>query len=394
MKKYLKLTVFAAIAAALTINTSCTNDEAIDVGQAIHEPMVLGIGMHNPLAVTRTTGTSVAWGGTITDAWVNDAVVYVWTLDAGQTAGNESVKDYKTSASATGTSEGTSGSDINQDGTSDGTMNTTRLIQNTSGASNTFYWGSTTETKTIRAWSYGTTNTMTSTEYQHYEKASGTDKGSFSVMTDQTINNDEFLYAYGDVPYTGRANVLDATPTPGTPTYLVFRHQLARINLKIKSKKQFTASDGCTLGRVVYNTPGDATSGENPIYKVPVTNTFLAPSTKNTGDVAWDAFTATNVATGKGVITPREQGFGSDESEYKVINYSAVVLPGDYNGYELFVINYDGATYVYKPNAAHNITLGNQYAYTITIGDQGLEVSATIKPWSTGTPVSDNAVLQ
>lgn len=395
MKKYLNLTTIAALLAALTLNTACTKEDATeDIGQPIHEPMALGVGIGG-MKITRAH-TDVPWAGSMIDNWLANALVTIHTTDAG--AVSPSAKTYKVT-NVNNTDTEPSATDTNLDGNNNDTYVTAKLVANGTGAGDTFYWGSTTENKVIRAWSYGTTDDLSS-DYS----STTADACTYTLTTDQTSSSKEFLYAYKTINYTGRSE------TTGTPTYLVFKHQLARIDLTIKSKKQFHATnDYCTLG----STAGGATDAD----KIPVINKFAAPTnetsaTAGEGDVTWTDFWYDHDSDGGtpkiinpgnvtlGAITPREKGedtnTGADASTYPYLTkYSAVVLPGEYKDLKLFVINYDGAVYVYKPSLSEVLAAGNIYAYTITITDQGLNVSATIKPWSdAGGSYGGSAVLE
>ena len=372
MKKYLNLSAFAAIAVALTVNTSCSNDEVIEEKDAyIPEPVEFNVGV-GKLETTR----SVATIGNDWDASTSLAIkVKVYAKDADDNMKN---KIYVTSGSSAETT-------INET-----SMKYISMVGDGVASDPTacFYWKSTSDAKRIRAWTYGTSTapeTDLATESTLNTLAFGLDGTGGTAQAGK-----ELLYVYQK--YTKSTDVGDATKS------LVFKHQLAKVTVNVYSQKNDAI---CTIGEDVDG------------HGIPVANTFTQPandtddggaeSTNTYGtNGSWADFT---LNTTVGYITPRhtttngthtgDLSVATDNTKYTKKNvYEAVLLPGDYNGKYLFVINYDGAKYAYIPDASHVLAIGNHYTYNIIVRDVALEVNAAIQPWNTNNQGDKNAILQ
>lgn len=370
MKKYLNFSALAAIAVALTVNTSCSNDEVIEEKEAyIPEPVEFKVGV-GKLETTRSVTTIDNDWDASTSLTIK---VKVYTKDADDNMYN---KTYVTSGSSAATT-------INET-----SMKYISMVGDgvTSDPSACFYWKSQADAKKIRAWTYGTATVPVT------DLATNGTLNTLSFDLDGTggtaQEGKELLYVYQK--YTKSTDVGNATKS------LVFKHQLAKVTINVYSQKNDAI---CTIGEDVGG------------HKIPVTNTFTQPA--NDTDDGGSASTYGNNGswadfsdgTAAGYITPRrtttngtnssELAVSADNTKYTIKNvYEAVLLPGDYGGKYLFVINYDGAKYAYIPEATHVLAIGNHYTYNIIVRDAALEVTAAIQPWNTSIQGDKDAVLQ
>ena len=198
---------------------------------------------------------------------------------------------------------------------------------------NTNFWRSTGETKQITgAWRFGTSNAPTLTS---------------NTITSYTLDgNGELLYS------PGQEKSYDADPATRAFS-LTFYHQLAKVVFNVKS------------------------DGPNPSITA-----------------------ATMTIPGSGTITSLDTGshngtwtFGSDASITPktettatgcIATYSAVVIPGDYNGKTLLQLTTSAnGTYKYVPTSTQTLSPGMCYTFTITIKN-GLMFyeSVTVETWN------------
>ncbi len=193
-----------------------------------------------------------------------------------------------------------------------------------------FYWESSSETVSIRAWSYGT-----STELSYTLTAPET--RDYTLETDQE-NNDylELLYCKAtNISYTGNTISLS------------LYHQLSRIVFNVKHARTGDLD-------VTSYTVGNTSS-------FPVVASFAVPTgTSNVG--TWT--TKSSYST----ITPKIE---TTQSGYKY-TYSVVVIPTTYaHNSKLFTITNSEGDYVYtiSETSGKTLTAGNQYNYAITVED-------------------------
>lgn len=371
-KSILQFSVIAAIAASMTLTTSCSSDDSAEV--YVPEPVVFNAGMSGldiNRAATRT------WT-TVGDQWAADLKVSVYTKDADDTY---STKTYVSDADA-GTVN-ISSKDMH--------YTTLKGYDVATDPTNCFYWKTATETKTIRAWTYGT-----GTAPGDIMESSSLKTLTYELdgIAGSTQTNKELLYCYQDYA-KGAANTAS----------LIFNHQLSRVTIKIYAQKEELTK--CTIG--------SSDNSKAATGTVPVKNTFSQPSDGNekkgtnaNGDWTAATFTTYSAST-YGYITPQEASKNTtvptgselsnsaDAAKYtKFSQYEAVVLPGDYKGKTLFEITYDGAVYAFIPpsGSAYNLDLGKHYTFQVVIKDAALEVYAAIAPWSTENKPAVDAVLQ
>ena len=408
MKKYLNIILFVGIASLLTF-TACTSDEPLGLEDSDDDPMALNFSVNiGKMDVTRATAEAKKSYTSIDGILEKDVLIGVYTKDAD---GNPYRKVYK--VDATGSAH-----------------TATNLVQNTTGATGRFYWKSTSEVKVIEAVSYGE-KTGTSTTPNISTNASGTlsSFGEFDVIQDQSdaggATNKEFLYWYGRATY--------ATYGGSSPTAfpLQLNHQLAKIKVEItvpKSASQLTSTMTLRIGKATTNiltykagdsevTAGTKTAGDTEASYprgVALAGTFTKPtgigvsgydttasddtgaSTDANSNSKFGSWTVTSTAAKLNqVITPRvETAEAAVSGGYKTI-YSAVVIPQNFEHKYMFVINYDGAEYIYTGIATDVLAAGKQYTYTITITPQELNVtSTTVNDWGSGGTTPASAVLE
>ena len=376
-KSILQFSVIAAIAASMTLTTSCSSDDSAEV--YVPEPVVFNAGMSG-IATTR----AAVWEddhSTISDQWSEGVKVNIYTKEA----------DNSTFANKTYVSDATN----TQASIAGGNKYYTKLVGDgvDSDPSAAFYWASATDSKEIRAWTFG--NTVAPGDIAtHDGSAWNLNTLEFTLdgansATAQT--NKELLYVWGDY----------AKATSGSSAgSLIFKHQLAKVTIRIYAQK--TKVTKCTLG---------SSQSKTEANSIPITGVFTQPQTSNSrnkgDDGIWDtetSFPEYDTGTKYGYITPQtvesnqspslnttsDLTSTADNTKYsKRSIYEAVILPGDYQNKELFEITYDGARYVYKPTSTHSIEKGKHYTYKVIVKDAALDVYAAIAPW---TPVSNAPV--
>ncbi|MCR5533733.1 MAG: fimbrillin family protein [Bacteroidaceae bacterium] len=192
-------------------------------------------------------------------------------------------------------------------------------------ATDAYCWQSTSETVSLRAWSYGNTTT----------NSGDPDNAVYTLPTDQSSNYEELLYA----PAT---NYDYATYNSSIPITLY--HQLARLVINLEHIK----TGDLNVSEIYI---GDGTDAV-----IPTTAKFHKPTSGNIG--TWD-----NIGTEKGKITPK--------TETANACYSAVLIPGTYAANQKFMVikTSDSRTYCYIPTSPIVLAAGNQYNYTISVKD-------------------------
>jgi len=193
-------------------------------------------------------------------------------------------------------------------------------------ASDAFFWKSTGESVTVRAWSYGDGSTT----------SSDPDNQTYTLLEDQSASYGELLYS--------KATPFDYEHySGGIP--IQFCHQMTRLVISLTHIKP-----GDLDISEIYIGDGSETS-------IPTTAKFHKPTSGNVG--TWD-----NIGSEKGQITPKTEAANSC--------YSAVLIPTTYEvADKKFVIikTSDGRTYCYIPNQNLTLVAGTQYNYTISVKD-------------------------
>ena len=190
-----------------------------------------------------------------------------------------------------------------------------------------FYWKSQSETISLTAWSYGE-----GVDEQDKDKALDDPDGTeYKIEQNQKDNGyRELLYLpETSIPYSeGKSGI-----------NLTMRHQLARVVITLTRK---AADDNSTVSSI---TIGDGTS------LIPVSATFNKDETWK--DVKKEAKT----------IKPKTETANSV--------YSAVLIPGTYASGMKFVnvTMSDGNEYTYTLDKDIELTKGNQYNFTISLGN-------------------------
>lgn len=367
----------------MTLFTSCSSDESTAEAY-VPEPVVFNAGMSG-IATTRTA----VWEtnhSTIFDQWSEGVKVKIYTTEA----------DNSTYANKTYVSD-----DTNTSATISGGSKYYTVLAGDGVAldpSKAFYWASSTDTKEIRAWTFGNTD-VPGDIATHDGSAWNLNTLEFTLDGANTATaqtNKELLYVWNDY---AKAN------SGSSAGSLIFKHQLAKVTIRIYAQK--TEVTKCTLGSSQTKTEANS---------IPITGTFTQPQTSNSrskgDDGIWDtetSFPTYDTGAKYGYITPQtvESNQSSalnttDDLDTEAKNtkyskrsiYEAVILPGNYQNKELFEITYDGARYVYKPTASHVIEKGKHYTYKVIVKDAVLEVYAAITPWDSQAASQVEAELQ
>ena len=194
--------------------------------------------------------------------------------------------------------------------------------------SDPFIWRSTTETASVRAWSYGST-----ADLAYLTTAPET--------RDYTIEADQQTNGYLELLYCKP----QATGFSSSPISLSFYHQLSRVIFNVEQEL----------------------SGTLPVSSVSVGNAsfpLVASFTLPTGDSNFGTWTTDG--TTYGTLTPKEE---TAQSGYDH-TYSAVVFPGTYaKNSKLFTLTNSDGSYIYTITdaAGQTLTTSNQYTYTISV---------------------------
>ena len=389
-KSILQFSVIAAIAATMTLTTSCSSDDGI--AAYVPEPVQFNVGLGN-LSVSRGTtraqasNTKTDWNSSIDGKFAVNDKIFIYTTDAD---GKWYKKQYNVTAAAA----------------SAGAANTITPTDDT--PTGKFYWKSSTERKQYEIYSFGKNVTETATA-----AGSGDASQSLTIFSEYTVTGDqtdaatkeEFLYGYGTVYHSTDAKTLKLA------------HQLARIDIVITTPKNTVAVDK--------NDDGDTLDdGEAAQTAADMTVTIGTASTKRSGTFTKPSFTPITASADESTVlgggTPADQieeGVGTwaptvtatgaytprvlqaqtydDGTKKCTTKYSAVVMPDAFpSGQAMFTIGYDGATYAYKPASNETIAAGYHYTYTVTIQEEVLNVTnVTISNWTTSSQ-NATAVLQ
>lgn len=415
MKKYLNLTALAAIAAALTFTACSSNEELANEPPFEPTPVSFNAGFKS-MAVTRTQVSATAQPTTgnfsIDDKWNTGNVLALYMHDADS---KWYLKSYTTGSSASENAAATltaAGTDATKD----------------------FYWKNTSEVKIFEAYSFGTNDPIangTAVTDADNTTAGGVTIAKFSVNSDQSESNKEFLYNYGAIKYDANSNTKE----------IKLNHQLARIDIVLITPKSYTLGDAAARASVDKQiTIGNADS------KIALAGTFAKPTAFTTylgSSPTVEDLTKTDKGTwtpsvdngDQGYITPRvlvaeaaisDNTYGAENNGKYVTTYSAVVVPQDFFNKKMFVITYDGATYAYTgvaavttPDGTDNSKVGTvtdakdnlgyieatdgtsstngagkKYTYKIVIGPTALSVTSSINDWDDEDQGSASATLE
>lgn len=226
------------------------------------------------------------------------------------------------------------------------TNTTTGALAYNGTATDAFFWKSTGEVISLRAWSYGD-GTTTSAD---------PDNSVYSLETNQAANG------YKELLYSPAQSCNYADDNGGINIQMY--HQMARVVVTLSRK----ATDAATVSSI---TIGDGT------VTIPTSAKFHKPTSGNTG--AWDNITKTAVTVSM-----------KQETENTV--YSAVLIPDTYASNTNFVkvtMN-DGNVYTYTTDAAMTLSAGYQYNFSISIGNDVATLEAVYpSEWTaSGYPVT------
>lgn len=231
-------------------------------------------------------------------------------------------------------------------------------------ATNEFHWESAAETVKLRAWSYG--KGMASSQYNTAQVCP--DGAAYNLPTDQSGGYGELLYCAKEISWTV------AKAQGGID--LDMQHQLARIIVKLKRK----ATDDTSAIQSV--TIGDGTAS------IPTSATFVMPTSFSQQTGNWEDIskTATKIKCHTDAPTTDDTAAGIEAV------YSAVVIPDTYaSGINLVQVTMsDGNKYNYTTTSATPLSAGNQYVFTISIGNDVASLNATYPTeWtSAGYPIT------
>jgi hypothetical protein len=200
---------------------------------------------------------------------------------------------------------------------------------------NMFYWQPVPSSYTVTAWSYGN-----STDY------SATPPTTFALNVNQNSGNKELLYVNNQAIYYSASRVPE----------VYFYHQLAKVVVNI------TYKTSTTISTITFGT--DAS-------KLPLTGNFTAPSEVGVNYGEW------TFGENTGTIIPKTETANE--------KYSAILIPGDYSGKELFSITIaDGTQFVYTVPGSLTLAPGNVYVYNIVVDDVKITFSGVqVTDWTT-----------
>lgn len=404
MKQYLNLMTMSALSAMLMLTIACTNDDSSAEKPYVPEPVNFNIGLSGIEVTTRAqaSGTQTELVKSVDNTFETNDLVAIYTTDGD---GKKYTKVYKTGTWST---------------------NKAPLTQNVAGATGVFYWKNTTEKKIYEAYSFGRDATdvpiaNSQTDALEFAFSTGaTSPEPFEVTTNQTEKGTfkDFLYNFGTVVYPdGTTNLADKE--------IQLNHQLAKIDVRVVTQKHVTtiSAEAGNVAEKVLTIGKDAEAGG-----ICIAGTFAKP-VNFTGSVtpSVTAYTATindDLTHGSGTWDANNFGTwttvpGTSDANVKAITprvisveaavspatdpitytttYSAVIIPQTIAaGKTMFTVEYDGATYVYKPAANVEILTGKRYQYVITISASDLKVTnVAINNWvDSGGETDASAVLQ
>lgn len=211
---------------------------------------------------------------------------------------------------------------------------------------NTNYWTSRSETKKIVcAWSYGTTTAPTLTSHT---------LNTYTLPTTQSATSGELLYAPATVEkaYTASPNSFE----------LRFYHQLTKVVFLVKSDATATVS--------------------TPVMTIPGSGTLTSPDDDGSYDAAWTPGSNASITPHTESPTPAETADGV------IAKYSAIIIPGNYNGKKLLSLNVGSTTYNYKGGAeVASLHSGKRYIITVTVRNKLVVNAITVNAWTTGSNI-------
>lgn len=200
-------------------------------------------------------------------------------------------------------------------------------------SSDPFYWTSTEETKTVKAWYYG-------------DGYSAAELDSWKVEPDQSAS-DNSAYKASDFLYAPAKNISFGSDNKS----LAFYHQTARVVINIL--KEEAATEASQIKSVAFG------EGNN----LALSRIYTAPMGKaNFG--TWD----TTSGASMGTITPKEIGTPAGGSYLK--SYTALLIPQNMQGKEFIAIKLDdNQTYYYIPEGVDDAKFeaGKEYTYDVTV---------------------------
>ena len=324
--RYLHVAMMTALVA---LGAACTADNE-PAGREICENMQMSVA---------TGGMSVNRGGT--RGYTSSAAINGYTFTSGQ----------KVKIAVTGVS-GSSRSTTAEETKAYAVSNTSTGQLGISSAP--FFWMNTAENISVRAWSYGTTDTPADIP----TTGANAGKLDFTIRTDQSAATDDYELLYGPAASYGYS-----THRAGFGIDLY--HQLARVIINLKRDNTSDAISSVTIG--------DGTTAN-----LPTTGTFTVPTTGNVG--TWASQT-TNVST----ITPRAITPAVSGYEY---TYTAILMPGTYaQGTKLIkIVTAQGSLY-YTLASALTMAPGQQYTFNVGVRNQQITVTSTVSNW--GSTVAD-----
>lgn len=381
-KSILQFSVIAAIAASMTLTTSCSSDDSVET--FVPTPVQFTVGL-NGRTVAKTRTYDWKTGGTV---WDNSSIGNTWVYKTtpADAADADKVMLFSVKDKDGVTATAIEGYEYYVSDASNG-LTATDVANNAQ-----FYWMKSGEKKKVIAWSYGTKTTLNKSDFDL--DASSHDL-SYTVDNDQssTTWNKELLWGYGIVEADGNKNI---------PMY----HQLARIDIQITAKDASNKASSVFIGRNSATTTSITTGEEflalkgnfspvldhkNNIYNVTTnfTNTPFTPGAwpESAPSQFYGNWSAETAAT-KQFITPHAVAYTDPVSAGTkgdhISQYSAVVIPQTHaaDKFILFEITVDGVRYIYIPDTAVNWEPGKQYGYDITISPSGINVTATIQNWT------------
>lgn len=161
---------------------------------------------------------------------------------------------------------------------------------------------------------------------------------------------------------------------------LSFAHKLCKVIVRIKPK----ADGGLTAADIA-----------NAVVKM---KAMISTSVTQDCVAASQTWTTTPAQQGDPVATTIDMGGVTQVGSSDVYETAAIVVPQviPANSEGVFTItldNGDGAEYKYKPSSAKTFAAGSVNTFTLSLGLNGANVSATISDWDGGTTESEDIIL-
>lgn len=352
-KSILQFSVIAAIAASMTLTTSCSSDDSAEayVPEPINFNASLGnmdvtSGRASSRAQVVTTAVPLT---TIDEKWDKDYTIGIWTTDAD---GNTYLKSYEVSGT--------------------GNTATENITPTNTTSTGMFYWRTKSDCHKFIAYSYGDKTTITAGQQAEPTFT------NFTVVSDQsTGTNKELLLTVGYLNYGTAAKTI------------TLGHQLAQLIVTVTTKKDPVSAN-------LQLQIGDDDIAVSGNFTVP---TPSAPSpAADDLDANYGSWSA---GTQNATIIPRVKTVKAGSDGNYTVTYAAVVIPQNFVNKKLFKISYDGAVYVYTgkssgtPNDNLSTQVGQKITYNISLENSDINVTqATIAPWGTVNKGDQTAELQ